>query len=151
MLPRIGSLPLMQIAASEKSGPASRFHVPNWTMSILSPLVEMKLRPKSPANQRACNSSSEGMRGETKMRPLSARRAAARTVRITLVDVQRGDVGLKAICQAGTGTGGSTCASSGSRLVKRSRRFSTICSTIPRAPSREDERVFRTFFQPLEK
>ena len=58
--------PLMRMAASEKSGPASRFQVPNCTISISSPIVERNFLPKSPANQRACNSISVGTRCEVK-------------------------------------------------------------------------------------
>jgi hypothetical protein len=61
MQPRTGSPPFIRIAASRKSGPASRFQVPNWTISILSPEVVTKCFPKSPANQRAYSSSSPGI------------------------------------------------------------------------------------------
>ena len=56
------SPPSIRIAASEKSGPAARFQVPNCTTSIARPSAGESL-PKSPANQRACNSSSLKLRG----------------------------------------------------------------------------------------
>lgn len=57
--------------------PGSRFQTPNWTISICSPPMARKVEPKSPANQRACNSSSEQVRGVTS-NGRSRTRAAAR-------------------------------------------------------------------------
>ena len=68
--------PRSVIAVSVKSGPASRFHTPNCTMRTGSPAVVVKSRPKSPANQCACNSSSSNCRG-TRSSGVSRRRMSS--------------------------------------------------------------------------